>query len=169
MECNPVTQTWRPRQAYTEVQTFLGLVGHYRRFIKGFTHIAQPLNEHLTGEGASRKLEHVSLSEDALKTFEALKQACVTAPVQAFADYTKPFLLETDASKDRLGAVLPQRQADDWYHPVTYGIRALASCKKNYHSTKLEFLALKWAVTEHFKEYLLYQPFLVKTGNNPLT
>ena len=41
--------------------------------------------------------------------------------------------------------------------------------KKNYHSTKLEFLALKWAVTEHFKEYLLYQPFLVKTDNNPLT
>ena len=41
--------------------------------------------------------------------------------------------------------------------------------KKNYHSTKLEFLALKWAITEHFKEYLLYQPFLVKTDNNPLT
>ena len=41
--------------------------------------------------------------------------------------------------------------------------------EKNYHSTKLEFLALKWAVTEHFKEYLLYQPFLVKTDNNPLT
>ena len=40
--------------------------------------------------------------------------------------------------------------------------------EKNYHSTKLEFLALKWAVTEHFKEYLLYQPFLVITDNNPL-
>ena len=40
---------------------------------------------------------------------------------------------------------------------------------KNYHSTKLKFLALKWAVMEHFKEYLLYQPFLVKTDNNPLT
>ena len=41
--------------------------------------------------------------------------------------------------------------------------------EKNYHSTKLDFLALKWAVTEHFKEYLLYQPFLVKTDNNPWT
>ena len=40
--------------------------------------------------------------------------------------------------------------------------------EKNYHSTKLDFLALKWAITEHFKEYLLYQPFLVKTDNNPL-
>ena len=41
--------------------------------------------------------------------------------------------------------------------------------RKHYHLTKLEFLALKWAVTEHFKEYLLCQPFLVKTDNNPLT
>ena len=62
-------------QAYTEVHAFLGLVDHYRRFIKGFTCIAQPLNEHLTGEGASRKSRQVSLSEDALKAFEALKQA----------------------------------------------------------------------------------------------
>ena len=43
------------------------------------------------------------------------------------------------------------------------------SHKKNYHSTKLRFLVLKWAVTEHFKEYLPYQSFLVKTDNNPLT
>ena len=41
--------------------------------------------------------------------------------------------------------------------------------KKNYHSTKLEFLVLKLVVTEHFKEYLPYQPFLVRTDNNPLT
>ena len=46
--------------------------------------------------------------------------------------------------------------------------RALIPYEQNYHSTKLEFLALKWAVTEHFKEYLPYQPFLVKTDNNPL-
>ena len=101
-----------PPQTYMEVRAFLGLVGHYGRFIKGFTHIAQPLNEHFTGEGASRKLEWVSLSKDALKAFEALKQACMTAPVLAFADYTKPFLLETDASKDGLGAVLSQKQED---------------------------------------------------------
>ena len=44
-------------QTYTEIRAFLGLMGHYRRFIKGFAQIAQPLNEHLAGEGASRKLE----------------------------------------------------------------------------------------------------------------
>ena len=59
-------------QTYTEVHIFLGLVGHYRRFIKGFTCIAQPLSKYLTGEGASRKLEQVSLTEEAVKAFEVL-------------------------------------------------------------------------------------------------
>ena len=99
-------------QTYTEVHAFLGLVGDYQKFIKGFSHIAQPLNDHLTAEGASRKSVHVSLSEDALKAFEALKKACMTAPVLAFTGYTKPFLLEMDTSKDRLMAVLSQKQAD---------------------------------------------------------
>ena len=62
----------------------------------------------------------------------------------------------------------PKEQADEHYQPVAYGSQALTTHEKNYHSTKLEFLALKWAITEHFKEYLLYQPFLVKTDNNPL-
>ena len=78
-------------------------------------------------------------------------------PSTSFADYTKEFLLETDASKEGQGAVLSQKQVDWQYHLVIYGGRALmAHEKKNYHSTKLEFLVLKWAVTEHFKEYLPY-------------
>ena len=125
------------------VHAFLGLVDHYRRLNKWFTWIAQPLSEYLTGEGASRKSEWVSLTEGAMKAYEALKQACVTALILAFADYTKPFLLETNASKDGLGAVLSQKQADRWYHPIAYGNMALTSHEKNYHSTKLEFLALK--------------------------
>ena len=93
----------------------------------------------------------------------------MTAPVLAFANYTKPFLLETDASKDGLWAMLSQKQVDGQYHPVTYGSRVLTPHEKNYHLTKLLLLALKWAVIEYFKEYLPYQPFLVKTDNNPLT
>ena len=86
-------------QTYMDIHAFLGLIGHYWWFIKGFAQIAQPLNEHLAGEGASRKLEWVSLSEDAIDAFQALKQACMSTPVLAFADYTKDFLLEIDTSK----------------------------------------------------------------------
>ena len=109
------------------------------------------------------------MSVEALEAFQALKQACMNSLVLAFADYTKDFLLKTDASKGGLGAVLSQKQEDGWFHLVAYGSQALTTHEKNYHSTKLEFLVLKWAIMEHFKEYLLYQPFLVKTDNNPLT
>ena len=85
----------------------------------------------------------MSLSEEALKAFEALKQACMQSPVLAFTDYTKDFLLETDTSKEGLGAVLSQKQEDGWFHPVAYSSWALTMHEKNYHSMKLEFLALK--------------------------
>ena len=93
-------------QTYTEIFTFLGLIGHYRQFIKGFAWIAQPLNEHLARQGASGKSEEVLLSEGALEAFWALKQACMSTPILAFADYTKDFLLKTDASKEGLGVLL---------------------------------------------------------------
>ena len=93
----------------------------------------------------------------------------MSSPVLSLADYTKDFLLKTDASKEGLGTVLSQKQVDGWFHPVACCSWALTAHEKNYHSTKLGCLALKWALTEHFKEYLLYKPFLVKTDNNPLT
>ena len=111
-------------------------------FINGFACIAQSLNDLLTGEGTRGKSEHVSLSVEALKAFEALKQVCMTAPVLAFADYTKPFMLEMDSSKDGLRAMLSQTQTDGWYCPVAYGSRTLTPHEKNYHLTKLEILAL---------------------------
>ena len=98
----------------------------------------------------------MSLSEDALEAFQALKQTFMNSSVLAFADYTKDFLLEMDASKEGLGVVISQKQGDGQFHLVAHGSWALTTHEKNYHSTKLEFLALKWAIMEHFKEYLLY-------------
>ena len=91
------------------------------------------------------------------------------APVLVFPDFDKPFLLEMDASKEGLGVVLFQKQDDGCYHPFTFGSHSLTPMEKNYHSSKLEFVALKLSVTEHFKEYLAYAPFVVRTDNNPLT
>ena len=130
-------------------------------------HCTAPQQVSCWGRG-QQKLEWVLCTEEAMKAFEALKQACMTAPIFVFADYIKPFLLETNASKDGLGVVSMQKQADRQYHPIAYGSKALMPYKKNYHSTKLKILALKWVVTEHFKEYLPYQSFVVWTDNNPL-
>ena len=65
--------------------------------------------------------------------------------------------------------MLSQKQSDGWYHPIAFGSCSLTPSEKNYHSSKLEFLALKWSVKEHFKEYLMYTPFVVQTNNNLLT
>ena len=71
--------------------------------------------------------------------FKMLKKACIEAPVLAFADFDKPFLLETDMSKSGLGAVLLQKQPDGQYHSVTYVSWSLITCEHNYHSTKQKF------------------------------
>jgi hypothetical protein len=158
-----------PPETVTEVRQFLGFVNHYRRFIKGHSKIARPLQQYTSGDLSKEKNARVELSPEAIKAFEQLRDACIAAPVLAFADHTKPFILETDASKEALGAVLSQKQPDGSVKPVAYGSRTTTAGEKNYHSTKLEFLALKWAVTDEFKDYLICQPFKVKTDNNPLT
>ena len=153
-------------ETYMQVRTFCGLAGHYRRFIKGFTNIAHPLYDVL---GKEVKMGPVDLPPEAREAVNVLKGKVQSAPVLVFPDFNKPFLLETDASKKGLGAVLSQKQSDGRYHPVTFGSHSLTPSEKNYHSSKLEFLALKWSVMEYFKEYLTYSPFMVQTDNNPLT
>ena len=111
----------------------------------------------------------MDLTPEAVEAFDLLKTKCMTALVLAFTNFEKPFLLETDTSSCGLGAVLSQKQDDDKYHPVAYASWELKGGEKKYHSSKLEFLALKWAVTDQFKEYLRYRPFTARTDNNPLT
>ena len=163
-----------PLDTYTKVKSFVGLVGHYRCFIKGFAKIAAPLYDLTSGDNKDKKSEHVNLSPEALEAFDRLKAACLQAPVLAFPDFNKPFLLETDASGRGLGAVLSQKQADGRYHPIAYASRVMNETEQRYHSNKQEFLALKWVVTEQFHEYLSpygknRNEFVVCTNNNPLT
>ena len=112
-----------PPDTYTKVKSFVGLVGHYRCFIKGFAKIAAPLYDLTSGDNKDKKSEHVNLSPEAHEAFDHLKAACLQASILSFPDFNKPFLLETDASGRGLGAVLSQKQADGQYHPITYASR----------------------------------------------
>ena len=145
------------------------MTGFFRHFIKGYARIAKPLNDILEGEASKLKSKAVTLPPEALEAFEQLKMCCMTAPVLTFADFTKEFWLETDASSDGLGTVLSQKKEDSKWHPVAFRSCELRGGEAKYHSLKLEFLALKWAVMEQFREYLQYRPFKVRTDNNPLT
>ena len=153
-------------ETFMQVRVFCRLAGHYRCLIKGFANIAHPLYDIL---GKEMKTGPVQLPPKACEAVQMLKEKILTLPLLVFPDFAKPFLLEMDASKEGLGAILSQKQDDGRFHPVAFGSRSLMPAEKNYHSSKLEFLALKWGITEPFREYLAYAPFMVKTDNNPLT
>ena len=153
---------------YTAIKGFIGLIGHYRHFIKDFAKIADPLHEYARGDTNKKKKEWIVLNKVARNAFHKLKKAVMSAPVMAYPDPSKEYLLKMDASKLGLGAVLSHKQSDGRNHPVTCGSRVLHGAEVNYHSTKLKFLAMKWSI-KHFQTYLLGHCFKVCTDNNPLT
>ena len=114
-----------PPAMYTQVHKFLGATGYFRHFIKGYAKIAKLLNDLLQGENSKFKSQSLGLPPDALAAFQELKMKCLTVPVLAFADFKKPFLLETDTSIEGLGAVLSQKQDNSRYHPIAYASRGL--------------------------------------------
>ena len=97
---------------YTAIKSFIRLVGHYRHFIKDFAKIADPLHEYARGDTAKKKKEQVVLNEVARSAFQKLKKAVMSAPVLAYPDPNKDYLLKTDALKLGLGTVLSQKQSD---------------------------------------------------------
>ena len=91
-----------------------------------------------------------------------------SAPILAYPDFEKEFVLHTDASGRGLGCILYQKQ-DGQMRVIGYGSCTLNKAESRYHATKLEFLAFKWAVTEVFRDYLGYaNHFWAFTDNNPL-
>ena len=124
-----------PPRNYTKIWRFLGTTGFFQRFIKNYTRIARPLNNLLEGEASKWKAQPVDLTPEAVEAFNLLKTKCVTTPVLAFANFEKPFLLETDTSSCSLGAILSQKQDEDKYHQVAYASRELKGGVKKYHSS----------------------------------
>ena len=164
---------WPVPTNVSDIKSFIGFVGYYRRFIKGFSKIAKPLHALTKGlESQNKRVAkktQVIWGEEEQKAFDQLKQACITAPILGYPDYELPFILHTDSSTEGLGAVLYQKQQDGT-KVIAYASRALSKSEANYAPHKLEFLALKWAVTEKFKEYLYgSNVFEAYTDNNPLT
>ena len=172
--------TWPIPTNIKSLRSFLGFTGYYRRFIQDYARIVKPLNDLLVGhptnkskeEGQKKKKKKPKVpwqwSEPQQKAFDTLKEKLSSPPILAYADFTRPFIVHTDASTEGLGAVLYQVQ-DGLERVIAYASRGLRNSERNYPAHKLEFLCLKWAVTEKFHDYLYGNHFTVVTDNNPLT
>ena len=123
----------------------------------------------MSGENANKKNALVEWTAECQQAFEDLKQLCSQTPILAYANYKKPLKLHTDASENGLGAVLYQKQDDGTDCIVAYASQMLSKSEGNYDAHKLQFLALKWSVTERFHEYLYGGHFEVYMDNSPLT
>ena len=97
-----------------------------------------------------------------------MKDLCTNTPILAYADYKKPFQLQTDASDLGLGTVLYQKDDEGHQMVIAFASGSLSHTECNYPAHKLEFLALKWAINDRFHEYLYGGQFYVYTDNNPL-
>ena len=173
-------------QTVGDIRQVLGFLSYYRSYIQDFAKIAKPLYELLQGKSPMPKQppRHckskgpqlpsrtpIEWTADHQSTLEELINMLTHPPVLAYPNFEEPFVLHTDASEKGLGAILYQQQ-DGKLRVIGYGSRTLTPAERNYnlHSGKLEFLALKWAVCEKFRDYLFYAPhFTIYTDNNPLT
>ena len=125
---------WKPPQSVTEVRSFLGLAGYYRRFVKGFSVIASPLTKLL------RKGVMFEWSDKCQNSFEQLKEMLVEAPVLTQPTSGKEYTLYSDASGIGLGCVLMQNDK-----VVAYAFRQLKSHEQNYPTHDLELAAVVFA------------------------
>ncbi len=147
----------------TDVRAFLGLTGYYRRFIPDYAVIALPLTD-LTRKTAPNQVHWDSACEEA---FTKLKALLCTSPVLQSPDFSRPFILQTDASNRGVGAVLTQIDEEGQEHPVSYYSRKLLPREQRYSTVEKELLAIKLA-TNAYKVYLLGRRFTIVTDHRAL-
>ena len=101
--------------------------------------MAKPLNSVVSSDNANRKKALVDWSDECQIAFEKLKDLCTSTPILAYADYKKPFQLQTDASDLGLGTVLYQNDDEGHQRVIAHASRSLSHTECNYPAHKLEF------------------------------
>ena len=146
VEMDPVklagVRNWPAPKNVTEVQSFLGFLNFYRRFVRDFSTIAQPLN------ALTRKDTPWQWGSHQQEAFDHLKECITTTPVLVQPDNTKPYRLETDSSGYATGAILSQMGPSDKWHPVAYYSKSLSGAERNYNIHDKELLSVVRALKE---------------------
>uniref|UniRef100_A0A670IUR3 Gypsy retrotransposon integrase-like protein 1 n=1 Tax=Podarcis muralis TaxID=64176 RepID=A0A670IUR3_PODMU len=156
-------QEWPRPLVKKDVQSFIGLVNYYRRFINHFSTLAAPLTN-LCKKSLPVKVEW---TEECQRAFDLLKHALVSNQVMLAPDQRRPFKVQTDASQSGLGAVLLQEDEQGNWRPVVYLSKKLITREQNYSTIEKECFALVWALTK-LRPYLWGTSFEVQTEHSPL-
>lgn len=144
-----------------EIKSFVGLLSYYRKFIPDLARLLRPMTDCLKQD------RRITLDEDYVGSFETCRRILMNDPILQYPDFSKPFILTTDASNFALGAVLSQgRIGSD--KPICYASRTLSSSECNYSTIEKELLAIIWA-TKYFRPYLFGRKFQIVTDHRPLT
>ena len=154
--------SWPVPTSTQSVQRLLGLANYYQRFIRNFTAMAKPLHR-IMEKGATFKW-----TETCQSSFDKLRKCLCAPPVLAFPDFSREFILDTDASDCGIGGVLSQIDANGRERVIAYGSRTLSKLERQYCVTWRELLAVV-AFTDHFRHYLLGEPFTLRTDHGFLT
>ncbi|KAI8507260.1 hypothetical protein Bbelb_146400 [Branchiostoma belcheri] len=153
-------RNWPTPTSTAHVRSFLGLASYYRKFIRHFAKITEPLNL------LTRKGNPFSWSIECQTAFDTLRDALTSPPVLAYPDFSRPFTLHTDASDAAIGAVLSQT-TDQGEQVVAYASRTLSSQERRWATFDREMWAVVWSV-RHFRTYLAGRRFMILTDHKPL-
>lgn len=156
-----VVKEWPVPRSTTDVRSFVGLCSYYRKFIDHFATIAAPLH---VLQSNQVKFHWEQAHQVA---FDKLKQALTTAPLLTMPDFEKPFILQTDASKTGVGAILSQLDANGNEKVIAYASKTLNKAQRNYSVTDQELYAIVFGVRQ-FKSYLLGRKFTIYTDHESL-
>ena len=154
--------TWPTPSTRREVQQFLGLAGYYRRFVKDFALIAQPLHR------LTERTNTFVWTNECQESFDKLRDCLCSTPILAYPNFQKPFILDTDASDVGIGAVLSQLNEDGRERVIAYGSRLLTKPEHQYCVTRRELLAVV-TFTRQYRCYLMGRKFVLRTDNGSLT
>jgi hypothetical protein len=152
-------EEWKEPKTVKEIRKFLGFCNFYRRFIRGFSQIAKPLNTLL------KKDVKWSFGNAEQAAFEKLKKLICEEPVLIQPDQTKQFEVEVDTSNYAVGAVLMQRDDKNILHPVAFFSRTMNEAQRNYDVYNKELLGLR-EMFRHWRHYLHQAAHKVKVHTN---
>ncbi|MCO5558830.1 hypothetical protein L7F22_012418 [Adiantum nelumboides] len=148
---------WPTPRNLKKLQIFLGMSRFYRQYFKDYAKIVVPLTDQLR-----TKTKNISWGESQQRSFDKLKVAIAAAPVLTIVDPNKPFVLETDASGEAMGAVLMQRG-----RPIAFESKKLDCAQQNYSAYERELLAIIHALKK-WRHYLFGATFEVRTDHESL-